>query len=328
MKNLKVVSNSKPQYSVKQISDKIKTDTWPDKQKYSVKDYLIEETPGVFVPNIEIIIQVRGVLYDIAYVNKQVTKQKNRPDKSKLLKGTVVYFPEEVKMNDDFIIPADSTWLIDGTHGTMIKFKLDIEEFDYNVVNFKEHLNSEVSKLKRLGNLLNVREDSKLECEDDSIKIEFYEMMDRNFKEGKDAKPTSEQYDDFLDAYEQINQETLSSWVSHHKEYGGRRKPLRPYTKLELEDRKTNLENKTAYDDYSVLSPYHLSNWDDNVLSAIWKQCHKEMQDKALVILYASNTRQQKQLEGDKMKNSIKKWYKETGEKYGLTIDVIFLPTK
>jgi len=74
MKNLKVVSNSKPQYSVKQISDKIKTDTWPDKQKYSVKDYLIEETPGVFVPNIEIIIQVRGVLYDISYVKKVMHK--------------------------------------------------------------------------------------------------------------------------------------------------------------------------------------------------------------------------------------------------------------
>lgn len=328
MSNLKVVNNSKPQYSVKQIASMIKNKTWPDKQKYSVKDFLTEETPGVFIPNIERIIQVRPILYSITFVNSMVTKQKNKPDKSKIEMGTVIYFPEEVKINDDFIIPADSTWLDDGIHTTMINIRLDILEADYNVVNFKEHLNSDVSKLRRLGNLLNISDNSKQETEDEAIKLEFYEMMDRNVEEGREAKPTKEQYGDFLDAYDQINQETLSSWVSHHKQYGGRRKPLRPYTTLELEERKTKLENKTAYDDYSVLNPNHLSNWKDGVLSAIWKQCYDEEKDKALVILYASNTRQQKEIESKTYLDNIRDYYKKTSEKYGLTIAVIFLPNK
>jgi hypothetical protein len=330
MSNLKVVNNSKPQYSVKQISDMIKADTWSNKQSYPTSDFLTEESPGVFIPNKEMIFQVRDVLYVVEFVDKQVIKINNTGDKSNLKKGTVVYFPEEVKLYTNLTVPADSVLLIDDTHGTVIKHRVGIKEYDYNIVNFKEHLNSDRTSLRRLGNLINFRVDEVLGLEDTAIKLEFYEIIDKNVEEGKEAKPTEDQQKDFLKCYEQINQATLTNWIAHHSVHGGRREPRKPWTEIELKERKTKHSKLEEYQNHAILNPTHLSNWNDGVLSQVWKECHEKNRKKALAIIYASNARQQEDLDdvNEVMKKRVKRYYKESGKFFGITIDVIFLPTK
>ena len=84
-------------------------------------------------------------------------------------------------------------------------------------------------------------------------KLEFWSLMDTELRMEKHAKPTREEQDDFLNDYPQINQPTLTNWMSHHKE-GGRRATIQ-YNDKQLDDFKVTLSNMETYKDYTILQP-------------------------------------------------------------------------
>ena len=198
--NLSVVSNNL--YTPKEIVSMIMNDTWKSKQPYDIRDFMIEDSPNYFIPNLSKLLQVREFTYNNDFFGKK--------------------------------IQGNSEFTLGGTHGGVIKTRLGIFEDEYYVINFKLHLNSDTMKVVRIGNLLNQRRKRFNDLSDESIRNEFYQLMDKRKKDGLEAKPSDEEKRDFLDAYPQISIMTIANWIAHHKKDGGRREPRITYTQKKV----------------------------------------------------------------------------------------------
>ena len=252
-----------------EIATAIKKGIWKDTQEFDVLDFLKKVGPNdEFVPNPEKMLQIRHIQISWGFVNKAVTKIETTGDKSGLdKKGTVIFFPDDAEY-EGIKIRAGSFCIADGSHGTLISQRVDELKKEYYLVNFKHDLDSNVLKLKRLANKLNEMFEESQGIDDNDIRNEFWSLMDTRIDNGEDAKPTREQQDDFLNDYPQINQPTLTNWMSHHKE-GGRRAATIQYTDNELDDFKIELGNMEAYKDYTILQPMVLNAWNDKALARV-----------------------------------------------------------
>ena len=95
-------------------------------------------------------LQVRKIQINFDFINRQVTKVETTGDRSGLdIKGTVVFFPDDTEY-EGHKIRAGSFCVIGGAHGTVICHRVGVLRKDYNLVNFKHDLDSNVLKLKDL----------------------------------------------------------------------------------------------------------------------------------------------------------------------------------
>jgi len=307
---LKVITSNSKELSPSKICDLIKEDSWDSVQKIVLDDYVVEVTPGTFIPNVTKHFQSRPIIHSPEYVQKKVTESKN--GKTYREKSTIVYFPEKATINGK-VIESNSYLFIGGIHGVLIDRHLGKTEKDANIINFKIDLNSEEWKVNRLANLLNIPEVEYQALENNAIKLEIHRLMDRRAEQGLDAKPSDEQRTSFLKDYPQIDATRWSNWVSSHK-LGGRREPDKVYTQAELDAFKTQLENMSQYDGYCITDPCAVASWDSAILGrAIITCCDKEMK-KLLIPLYAKNATQTKSLKSGKLEPKIKNKMKELKE--------------
>ena len=307
---LKVITSNSKELSPREICDLIKEDNWDSVLEIEIDDYVVEITPGTFIPNSVKIFQSRPIIHDPEFVQKKVTESKN--GKTYREKSTIVYFPEKVKINGK-VVESNSYLFIGGTHGVLIDRHLGKTKKDANIVNFKLDLDSDEGKINRLANLLNIPEVEYQALENDAIKLEIHRLMDRRAEQGLDAKPSDEQRTSFLKDYPQIDATRWSNWVSSHK-LGGRREPDKVYTQAELDAFKTQLENMSQYDGYCITDPCAVASWNSAILGrAIITCCNNEMK-KLLIPLYAKNATQTKSLKSGKLEPKIKRQMKDLKE--------------
>jgi len=320
----------------KKIAEEIKSDLWKDTQKLEHSDFVIklgwkeEEEQYKYTPNLENIIQVRDESFKDSFVEVIVNLVKNTKDKSGLKKGTVVYFPEDAVINEK-TIKAGSYKLIGGTHGTLAKSTLGITSSEFNIVNFKLHLNSNVLLLKRLGNLLNQSNNPEQSIGKNDIRNELFELMNWRVEKELDPTPTDEEKEDFVNTYPQISKRTIGQWISHHHEHGGRVSTLVKYTKTELDNHRINTSELPAYADYEVIQPYYMGHWEERAISEMVKRTTISGKKKVLITLYADNDKQELELNDSKrvFKDKVEKRYAEYCNQLGYEkIEVTYLQSK
>ncbi len=325
-------------YTPSEIALSIKEDRWKDVQEFKVRDFLKKVSPDEYVPNPKKFIQVKDKLIDWSFIEKTVTKIKTTNDFSGLKKkGTVVYFPEGGKY-EGMQIPAGSFAVVGGSHGTVISERVSILKKLYNLVNFKHDLDSNILKLRRLGNKLNEEFVESQGLNNESIKLEFWALMDNRIERGYDAKPTRVEQDDFLQEYPQINQATLTNWMAHHKE-GGRRAATIQYTDTELDDYKVKLSNMQSYKDYNILEPMVLGAWNDRAISRAVIESERGLNEKpldarqgkkkVLVPLWAKSATDMQRLEKGDIQKTIEDKYNTWCKHIGFdALEATFLPWK
>jgi len=325
-------------YTPSEIAKMIKEGTWADLQEFNVLDFLKKSGPDEYVPNPEKMLQVRKIQINFDFINRQVTKVETTGDRSGLdTKGTVVFFPDDTEY-EGIKIRAGSFCVIGGAHGTVISYRVDELKKEYYLVNFKHDLDSNILKLKRLGNKLNETFNENQGTENDDIKFEFWSLMDSRVENGDEAKPTREEQDDFLNDYPQINQPTITNWMAHHKE-GGRRAATIQYSDKQLDDFKVTLSNMECYKDYTILQPMVLGAWNDKALARVIIESERGLNQKpldarqgrkkVLVPLWAKSATDMQRLEkGDiqqKIEDNYNIWCKHIGFD---ALEATFLPWK
>ena len=331
MLNTKNIIDIDTLFDVDRIVEMIQNNKWPNIQKHDVRDFLKQIQPNHYIPNPLKLLQVRNYIHNEEFVEKIINKVKNTEDYSLLENGVLVYFPEDaVILGSDFKekkIKGDSYMVIGGTHGSVIKSRLGINKSDYFIVNFKKHLNSDPMKVVRLGNLLNKKDVSFNELDDDNIRDEFYLLIQKKRKEEKNALPTEEEIEDFLNAYPQINRRTIGQWISHHKDVGGRKAPKINWTKPQLIKERQSYELLEEYVNHEILQPMHLESWKEDVTDRCVCAKVRNNKDKVLAILYASSDKQVRLLDGGKFQTKVRNYYENVREKMeGFTeVEFIFL---
>ncbi len=312
---LKVVSNQE-KLTPSEIALQIKTGKWKSESEFVISDYVKNvglPSENHFVPNTDTILQVRWKVFNEEKVNKAVTKVRSTGDRSGSRQGTMVFFPEDAEY-EGIKIKAGSFYIIGGTHGTVIKATLGDIKSKYYIVDFREDLNSDVRKLRRLGNKLNEEFVESIGLDDNDIREEFYAIMDERKREGLDPHPTQEEKDDFTNDYPQISGQTIGNWIAHHPKHGGRRLPLKVYSKPELDNQKVAYENMTQYDGYEILPVLSLVDWNLGALSNLLKLTSTSKKRKVLIPLYAKLYSQMEELEAGKIQKTIKTTYEEIRE--------------
>ena len=249
----------------------------------------------------------------------------------------MVFFPEDAEY-EGLKIPAGSYCIIGGAHGTVISYRVGVFKKEYNLVNFKHDLNSNILHLRRLGNKLNETFNEKNPFENDDIKLEFWSMMDSRIDAGEDAKPTKEEQQDFLNDYPQINQATVTNWMAHHKE-GGRRAATMQYTDKQLDDFKVDLSVMECYKDYNILQPMVLGAWNDKALARVIIESERGLnitpldarqgKKKVLVPLWAKSATDMQRLEKGDIQGTIEDMYNKWCKHMSFdALEATFLPWK
>ena len=304
---LKLVSNN---CEPSEIAVLTKRGKWKDIQEMNIDNYVYEVSPNEYAPKMDSIIQSRMVTYNPELVAMNVRKSKSGVSFSE--PSTIVYFPEKATINGK-VIESNSYLVIGGIHGALIDRHLGKLEKNANIINFKIDLNSEVWKVNRLANLLNIPKVEEQALENDAIKLEIHRLMDSRAEQGLDAKPSEEQRKGFFNDYSQLDTAAWSNYVSSHK-LGGRREPDKVYTQAELDAFKTQLENMSQYDGYCITDPCAVASWNSAILGrALITCCNNEMK-KLLIPLYAKNATQTKSLKSGKLEPKIKRQMKDLKE--------------
>jgi hypothetical protein len=317
--------------TVEEIVSSIKDGTWGGIEKdFDLLQFMLQTKPNEYVINDDKRLQVRHKTIDNAFVNRQVEKVRTTGDRSCLERPVVVFFPEEAEFEGEKI-SGNSYMLLDRNHGVMIMVELGIHSYDSYILNFKLDIDSSISKLRAIGNGLNLTFRENKSVENGDIKLEYYAKMDEKIAIGADVKLSKEEKDDFVERYPQINLATMGNWDAHH-EFGERRKPTKMWSGQELQQQKTKYADMPVYEDYEVFSPVGMKNWDGEVMGKVLLRLMKEASKKALVILYATTEAQAKGIHMDQGRYSttkIRKIFDNLREYYSLeAIDVIFLKSK
>jgi len=317
--------------TVEEIVSSIKDGTWGGIEKdFDLLQFMLQTMPNIYVINDDKRLQVRHKTIDNAFVNRQVEKVRTTGDRSCLERPVVVFFPEEAEFEGEKI-SGNSYMLLDRNHGVMIMVELGIHSYDSYILNYKLDIDSSISKLRAIGNGLNLTFRENKSVENNDIKLEYYAKMDENFTSTANAKLSKEEKNNFVQRYPQINLATIGNWESHH-EFGERRKPTKEWSGQELDQQFRKYDNMTAYEDYEVFPPTGMKNWDGELMGRIMLRLMKEASKKALVILYASTATQARGINEDTGAYSttkIKKIFNNIKDYYNLeAIDVIFLRSK
>ena len=278
-------------------------------------------------------IQVRVYEIDYAFIRMKINYIKKTGDESGLKKPVLLYFQESyVHPATDRVYESDSYYLLDDNHGVLIKAGSDIFEYDSNVINFKIHLDSKWSSVFAVANGLNYSPYQTIGVDDKDIQLEWEELIEERYRDGKDPKPTIDDRNDFMNRYPHLTGATLGDWFSHHQEYGGRSKTgVKSYTKTALAAVQATYRVMQAYEDYAVIHPCTYSTIEGTVVGTIVREGIKKGSKKILIPLYAKNITQADVLEnttGEKYKGILSKL--EAIRNYcGLDrIDVVVMQTR
>jgi len=291
--------------------------------------FLNEIAPGKFILNEKMIEQSRKSLISYDFVNRSINIATNTKDYSNLKPGTIVFFPEKFVYKGEVVAEDNTHKIVDGHHGTLISAGLKQFEKNYNIINFKNDLGSDYLKLRNLGNLLNQSDSDSQSNTDGDLQNEWYLIMDDRESKGFEPAPTKKESEKFLKDYPQITQGTLNNWIAYHATTGGRRPPIKTYSKPELDQQKISFENDLSYQDYTILAPTTMKSWNGEVLGRMLNETTAQGSKQALIILYASTTAQADQLEDGAIKDIIKAGYENIRKQISYkTIEVIFLRSR
>lgn len=313
---------------VTNIAEQIRSGVWKNTKKFNTDLFVKEVAPKQYVPNQDMILQVRSKTFDNNFVQTTLNKMKETGDTSRLSKGTVIYFPEETEYQGE-IIPAGSIRKINGSHTIVMKAYLEIIESEFNVVDFKLDLNSDTNLIRTLGNLLNDTFFNEQGLTDDSIKLDIWERMDKRDDSGLDVKLPRKEQDELLSFYTQLTQGSLTNYMSWHKK-GGRRKAFDEVLPIQLQNYWELMSSSEAYkNEYTIIQPHAASDYKNSALARVIIESMEQNKKKVLVLLYPTSAPQKEQIDSGEHKKTTTAFYKKIAERYGFEkIEVQYIPTK
>ena len=308
--------------TIVRIANSIKNGTRTEiEEGVDLLQFMKEIEPGEFILNEDKTLQVRGTLLDYKFVERQVNSVINDAAKGiKYIHKTpvLVYFSQTVEY-EGTVFPNNSCAILDRNHGAVIQVRCGVKISDCYTVNFDTDLNSSLPNVRRLGNLLNQQKEEAQPLLLEHIQTEYHAKMDEVGGKLSDA-----QNQEFRDLYPILGSGSLRNFSGNHST-GGRGKPLKTWTLLELE--KQSMEHKSKYKDWLVMSPRTCGSWKGEASGqATWDVLNEvfEGEEKILFIFYA-NTKAQAQA---KYQEDLTKNFKRWAEKYGFIVKLIFLQSK
>jgi hypothetical protein len=314
--NLKVVSTTTD--PMVEISNAIKSGTWSNIEKdVDLLQFVVKPTPDTYNINVNKSLQVRLSTLNLEFIDRQVKKVQNTGNKTGLKMPVLVYFAKEVEY-EETVFPSDSFALLDRNHGVLIRVNCDIFTSDCYVINFDDDLDSKLSNIRTLGNLLNLVFEESQSTSIDNIRTEYHQLMDERVDNGLEASPSSEENALFISRYQFINSASLANFVGGHKT-GGRRKPTWVPTEVDKMNAETNI--KKRYSEWLVMSPRTCASWSGEASGAATWETINKINDKVVLIFYAKTKAQEEKTYQDKIETKFKGW----AERYHLEVKVIFM---
>ena len=322
--NLKLTMVSNTNVPIDDIASAIKDGTWDCVEKdVDLLQFMKKINPDVYIIDDEKRFQSRDTTLDYSFVDSQVMKVKTTGDKSGLKMPVLLYFPEEVEY-EGTVFPADSYAILDRNHGTVIQVRCGITTSNCYVVNYEMHLESKMSNVRALANLLNLVWEETQGTLIEHIKTEYHTKMDEKLVEKLDGYLTDAENKVFLKRYPQINSTSLANFASSHNIVGGRRKPLKKWSDIELVLEQTKIAKKKEYKDFIILSPRSAGSWNGEASgNANWKSMD-ENNEKLLFIFYPNTMTQTTTKYQDRLRTR----FEQYATHYNLEIKVIFLRSK
>ena len=314
--NLKVVPTTTD--PMMEIANSIKTGTCSNIEKdVDLLQFVVKPTPNTYNINVGKSLQVRLSTLNFEFIDRQVKKVLNTGNKTGLKMPVLVYFAKEVEY-EETVFPSDSFALLDRNHGVIIRVNCDIFTSDCYVVNFDDDLDSKLSNIRTLGNLLNLVFEESQSTSTDNIRTEYHQLMDERVASGLEASPSSEENALFISRYQFINSASLANFVGSHKT-GGRRKPVWVPTEVDKMNATTNITKR--YLDWLVMSPRTCASWKGEPSGQATWDAHEDLKDKVIFILYASTMAQTEKTYQDAIEKKFDGW----AERYNLKVKVIFM---
>ena len=297
---------------IEKLAEQIRSGKYP-KEKIKLTPFFHRTVTGEHIPVRELRIQVRDQDRDLDFINRTVNKIENNGDKSGLEPLTTVVYDDSLEK------------ILNGNHTSEIEILLGEEESEAYRVDFHKDLDSKESNCIILGNLLNKVEVEKVDVHENDIKRELYQIMDERAQQGLDPIPPDKIKQEIADRYPQITTKTIGAWVSHHQDFGGRKKPLITYTKGELTQSMDALASLDRYKDYAICAPRTLKAWFDTGVGAAFDEMALHDKKKSLIVLYCNTTAMANTWEEGTIQNNIKTKLDLYKKVYGRTIEVEML---
>ena len=300
--------------TVKQIANMIKAGQWAKTKKVDVVDFFTDIGNGDYIPNADTRFQVREIDRDIERIRRAVNKILATGDTSGLNSITVIWFEKQKKLR-----------IINGNHTIEIMLECKILLADANVVSWENDLDGKGSKARRLGNLLNEQTVESVAASTEDVRNELWVIMDENNEEGRELEPTSEQKQDFLDAYPFIDEYQFAQFVNRHPDTKAYTKCDKTYTTAELKSIRESYRSQLKYQDYAILNPHIIDTFRQVPVAEAFKQMRDEGKKKCLVPFYCNTIVQRDSLiQGDIVKK-MKTEYTTLASYWGATIEFDFL---
>lgn len=300
--------------TVKQIADMIKAGQWPKTKKVDVVDFFTNIGNGDYIPNDDTRFQVREIDRDVERIKRAVNKILATGDTSGLSSITLIWFEKQKKLR-----------IINGNHTIEIMLECKILLADANVVSWENDLDGKGSKARRLGNLLNEQTVESVPASTEDVRNELWVIMDENKAEGKELEPTSEQKQEFLDAYPFINEYQYGQFVARHPETDTYTKCKKTYTNAELKAIREGYRSQLKYSDYAVLFPHIISTWKQVPIAEMFRQMRNEGKKKCLVPFYCNTQVQRDELIQGEIVKQMKLEYSTLESYWAVKIEIDFL---
>ena len=321
---------------IEDMVSQIEDGTWLYvKKDFDLLPFVTLTGPSTYVINDRLQLQCRDKSLSYDFVDRQVAKVNGTGDKSELKKPVLVYFPNSIEY-DGVRFAANSYGLVDDAHGTLIKVRLGITNYDCYYVNFDLHLNSKKSNIRAIGNMLNRQWSEKQSVTKDHLRTEYHALIDEAIADGlPDGVPTEEQKDRFLARYAKttgITRKSLGQFKSSHDKIGGRsQKAIKEYSPEMKQEVVDDLAEKPEYKDkgYVILSPRFVGAYKGEALGFAVHTMTLEKKTKAIIPLYVRDETQATGFEtdtGDWSKKRLQSFADDYGEFMGgKEIKLIFM---
>lgn len=321
---------------VKSIAQQIKSGDWGHTINLELSTFLIETKPGSYDMNTKKQLQVKDHNIDYNFVKSLVAIISNNGD-DEIDTPVVLFAPKPFIWEGEKY--SQGYYLIGGTHTTCALGRLGRTQYDFFIVNFEKDLDGNPKNIRRFGNLLNQREKLDQGLSNQCIKLEVWARMDERVEQGFEDDevllPPDEQKE-FLETYPQISQGTLSNWMSYH-DHGGRRKPIRQWSRESLDNNYEDYKTMSHYDGYAIVRPHQINDWNNSAQAQIINfalgnppspEENKEWvgvePQKILVTFYCNTATQANNVIATKEK--IDNQYKKLEKRLGITIEFHVLP--
>ena len=314
--NLKVVQYTRPSDPILDIANSIQEGSWSNiSEKVDLLQFMKMVGHDEYIIDPDKSLQVRGTTLDFKFVDRQVMKIETTGDLSGLKDPVLIYFAEEVEY-EGTVFPADSLAILDRNHGIVIRIRCAITVSNCYVVNYDTDLNSKMSNVRALGNILNLVFEEAQSTTIDNIRTEYHQMMDE-----KGRKLTEEENAIFLQRYPFINSTSLGNFSGSHST-GGRKKPVKSWSETELITEQVNHQH--LYKDWLVMAPRKCGVWKGEPSGQASWDALNNSNDKIVFIFWPATVAQTKK----KYQKGIKAHFVRWAERYGLEVKVIFLRSK